>query len=73
MPERWAIVGVGPMRRLADSDLEDQKLRTLLARRSLRHPLRPHWRSPTAREATLLARKKTHGEVEQAVAPPTRH
>jgi ATP-dependent Lhr-like helicase len=63
----------GQLRRLADSDMDDGKLRTLLARRSLRHPLRPHLRMPTAREAALLARRKGHGEIEQAVAPPARH
>jgi ATP-dependent Lhr-like helicase len=68
-----AAVEGGQMRRLADSDLSDDKLRTLLARRSLRHPLRPHLRLPTARESALLARRKGHGEIEQAVAPPTRH
>ena len=68
-----AAVEGGQMRRLAESDLDDQKLKTLLARRSLRHPLRPYLRSPTAREAALLAGKMGHGEIEQAVAPPTRH
>jgi ATP-dependent helicase Lhr and Lhr-like helicase len=63
----------GQLRRLADSDLEDQRLRTLLARGSLRHPMKPHLRSPTLREAALLARRKGHGEIEQAVAPPARH
>jgi ATP-dependent helicase Lhr and Lhr-like helicase len=63
----------GQLRRLADSELDDQHLRTLLARRSLRHPMKPHLRSPTLREAALLARRKGHGEIEQAVAPPTRH
>ncbi len=63
----------GQLRRLGASDMSDDKLRTLLARRSLRHPLRPHLRSPTAREAALLARRKAHGEIEQAVAPTTRH
>jgi ATP-dependent Lhr-like helicase len=63
----------GQLRRLADSDMDDAKLRTLLARRSLRHPLRPHLRMPTARETALLARRKGHGEIEQAVAPPARH
>jgi ATP-dependent Lhr-like helicase len=61
------------LRRLAQSELEDQNLRALLARRSLRHPLRPYLRSPTMREAALLARRKGHGEIEQAVAAPTRH
>jgi ATP-dependent Lhr-like helicase len=68
-----AAVEGGQLRRLGASDMSDDKLRTLLARRSLRHPLRPHLRSPTAREAALLARRKGHGEIEQAVAPPTRH
>jgi ATP-dependent Lhr-like helicase len=63
----------GRLRRLAESDIDDGKLRTLLARRSLRHPPRPHLRTPTLREASLLARRKGHGEIEQAVAPPTRH
>jgi ATP-dependent Lhr-like helicase len=61
------------LRRLAHSELEDPSLRTLLARRSLRHPPRPHLRVPTAREAALLARRRDHGEIEQAVAPPARH
>jgi ATP-dependent Lhr-like helicase len=63
----------GQLRRLAESDMDDGKLRTLLARRSLRHPLRAHLRTPTPREATLLARRKGHGEIEQTVAPPARH
>jgi hypothetical protein len=57
-----AAVEGGQVRRLAESDMSDDKLRTLLARRSLRHPLRPHLRLPTSREATLIARRRTHGE-----------
>jgi ATP-dependent Lhr-like helicase len=68
-----AALESGELRRLADSDMSDDKLRTLLARRSLRHPLRPYLRSPTLREATLLAKRKGHGESKQAVAPPARH
>jgi hypothetical protein len=34
--------------------LDDARLRTLLARRSLRHPLRPHLRTPTPRETQRL-------------------
>jgi ATP-dependent Lhr-like helicase len=45
------------LRRLADCDIQDQNLKTLLARRSLRHPLRPHLRAPTAREAAWLSRR----------------
>jgi hypothetical protein len=36
--------------------LDDDHLKSLLARRSLRLPLRPHLRLPTAREARALAR-----------------
>jgi ATP-dependent Lhr-like helicase len=53
-----AAVEGGRLRRLAESDLSDDKLRTLLARRTLRHPLRPHLRTPTAREAAMLARHR---------------
>jgi ATP-dependent Lhr-like helicase len=63
----------GEVRRLADSPLGDSELKTMLARRSLRHPLLPHLRQPTAREAAMLARKNNDGEVEQAVAPAPRH
>ena len=67
----------GEVRRLAPSPLDDGSLKALLARRSLRHPLQPHLRAPTLREATVLARRKArtpnHGEIEQAVAPPARH
>ena len=63
----------GELRRLARSSHEDAFLRNLLARRSLRHPLLPHLRQPTAREAALLARKDEDGQVEQAVAPSSRH
>jgi ATP-dependent Lhr-like helicase len=64
-----AAVEGGQLRRLAQSDMSDDKLRTLLARRSLRHPLRPHLRLPTAREATVLARRRAHGEAERPVRP----
>ncbi|MBW8904924.1 MAG: hypothetical protein JF611_04495 [Betaproteobacteria bacterium] len=63
----------GQLRRLAESDMSDDKLRTLLARRSLRHPLRPHLRAPTAREAAVLARKRPLSESEQAAALRARH
>jgi ATP-dependent Lhr-like helicase len=52
-----AAVEGGQVRRLAESDMSEDKLRTLLARRSLRHPLRPHLRVPTARESAVLARR----------------
>jgi hypothetical protein len=57
-----AAVEGGQLRRLAESDMSDDKLRTLLARRSLRHPLRPHLRTPTARESALIARKRIPAE-----------
>ena len=44
----------GQLRVLAKSSLEEAQMKTLLARRSLRHPLRPHLRTPTPREATRL-------------------
>ncbi|HEY6821719.1 MAG TPA: DEAD/DEAH box helicase [Burkholderiales bacterium] len=68
-----AALEAGELRPLAESSLSEPQLKTLLARRSLRHPPRPHLRSPTAREAALLAGKKGHGEIEQRVASPTRH
>src|SRR5207253_4438028 len=46
----------GEVRRLAASELNDEQLRALLARRSLRHGLKQHLRVATAREATALAR-----------------
>jgi ATP-dependent Lhr-like helicase len=46
----------GELRRLAESSFDDDHLRSLLARRSLRSPLKPHLRLPTAREARVLAR-----------------
>jgi len=46
----------GQVRRLAESAFDDDYLKSLLARRSLRVPLKPHLRLPTAREARALAR-----------------
>jgi ATP-dependent Lhr-like helicase len=63
----------GQLRRLAESDMSDEKLRTLLARRTLRQPLRPHLRLPTAREVALLARKQPLSESEQAATLRARH
>ncbi len=51
-----AAVEGGQVRRLADSPLEEPQLRTLLARRSLRHPQRLHLRTPGARETARLER-----------------
>ncbi|HVJ25819.1 MAG TPA: ATP-dependent DNA helicase, partial [Burkholderiales bacterium] len=49
-----AAVEGGQLRVLAKSSLEEAQMKTLLARRSLRYPLRPHLRTPTPREATRL-------------------
>jgi ATP-dependent Lhr-like helicase len=46
----------GELRRLSDSSFGDEQLKGMLARRSLRHPLKPHLRLPTAGEARALAR-----------------
>jgi ATP-dependent Lhr-like helicase len=58
-----AAVEGGKVRRLAAesemSDMSEDKLRTLLARRSLRHALRPYLRLPTARESAILAKRVT--------------
>jgi ATP-dependent Lhr-like helicase len=44
-----AAVEGGQMRRLGDSELSDDQLRTLLARRSLRHPVQPHLKGSIVR------------------------
>jgi hypothetical protein len=44
-----AAVEGGQMRRLGDSDFSDDQLRTLLARRSLRHPVQPHFKGSSVR------------------------
>jgi ATP-dependent Lhr-like helicase len=49
----------GEVRRLAASELNDDQLRTMLARRSLRHSLNLHLRGPTAREAKALVQQRT--------------
>jgi ATP-dependent Lhr-like helicase len=53
-----AAVEAGQLRRLADSDLDDSRLRTLLARRSLRHSPALHLRAPTPREIARLERAR---------------
>jgi ATP-dependent Lhr-like helicase len=53
-----AAVEGGQLRRLADSDLDDSRLRTLLARRSLRHSPALHLRAPTPREIARLERAR---------------
>jgi ATP-dependent helicase Lhr and Lhr-like helicase len=72
-----AAVEGGQLRRLATHnemrDMSDDKVRTLLARRSLRHPLRPHLRTPTAREAAVLARRQRTPDSEAPPASATRH
>jgi ATP-dependent Lhr-like helicase len=46
----------GEVRRLAASEFGDDELRVMLARRSLRHPLKQHLRGITAREADARSR-----------------
>jgi ATP-dependent helicase Lhr and Lhr-like helicase len=53
-----AAVEGGQVRRLADSTLEEPQLRTLLARRSLRHPPRLHLRTASPRETARLERQR---------------
>jgi ATP-dependent Lhr-like helicase len=53
-----AAVEGGEVRRLAASELDDQQLRTLLARRSLRHPQKPHLRTASPREVRWSARAR---------------
>ncbi len=50
----------GELRRLAASELGDEQLRSLLARRSVRQPLSQHLRVATAREAKALANRTLH-------------
>jgi ATP-dependent Lhr-like helicase len=68
-----AAVEGGQLRILAKSSLAEAQMKTLLARRSLRHPLRPHLRTPTAREAALLARRQRVPDSEAPPASATRH
>jgi ATP-dependent Lhr-like helicase len=51
-----AALEAGEVRRLAESAHDDQELKSLLARRSLRHMLKPHFRTPTAAEVQALSR-----------------
>jgi len=51
-----AAVEGGQMRRLADSEFSDDQLRTLLARRSLRHPVQPHFKASAGRLPSGKAR-----------------
>jgi ATP-dependent Lhr-like helicase len=46
----------GEVRRLAGCGMNEDQLKALLARRSLRQPVKPHLRVPTAREARALTR-----------------
>jgi ATP-dependent Lhr-like helicase len=53
-----AALEAGEVRRLSECDFTDETLRSFLARRSLRHPLKPHLRVPTSRESRLLAERR---------------
>ena len=61
----------GKVRRLAASEIEDETLRKLLARRAPLHPLKPYLRVPTQRELTLLARRRS-AAVDEADAAEVR-
>src|SRR6185312_13713442 len=50
----------GEVRRLAESELTDDALTALLARRSLRHAPQAHLRTATAKEAKALANRTVH-------------
>ncbi len=50
----------GEPRRLAPSEMSDEQLKGLLARRPLRQALQPHLRAPTGREAKALANRTLH-------------
>ncbi|HSN20945.1 MAG TPA: DEAD/DEAH box helicase [Usitatibacter sp.] len=50
----------GELRRLVDTELSEEQLRSLLARRSHRHSLQQHLRVATAREAKALADRVIH-------------
>lgn len=50
----------GEVRRLATSELTDEQLRPLLARKTLRHALNPHLRVATGRETKALANRVVH-------------
>jgi len=62
----------GEVRRLADSDLHEESLRTLLARRYSLHGPRPHWRTPTKRELELLHKKRRSAAGERSPEEPER-
>ncbi|HEX4782017.1 MAG TPA: DEAD/DEAH box helicase [Usitatibacter sp.] len=55
-----AALEAGEVRRLAQSELGDEILHSLLARRSLRSALDPHLRSATVRETKALANRTLH-------------
>jgi ATP-dependent helicase Lhr and Lhr-like helicase len=63
----------GKVRRLGDSELEDESLRTLMLRRYSPHGPQAHWRTPTQREMELLHRKRRAGVPEEAEAKPRLH
>jgi ATP-dependent Lhr-like helicase len=55
-----AALEAGEVRRLAPSEMNDEQLRALLARRSTRQALQQHLRVPTARETKALANRLLH-------------
>ncbi|HSL69859.1 MAG TPA: hypothetical protein VK864_06425, partial [Longimicrobiales bacterium] len=64
-----AALEAGELKRLADSDLSDDALRSLLARRTGQSPARLYFRSPESRER-WLARQRRPAAVEE-IKPAT--
>jgi ATP-dependent Lhr-like helicase len=52
----------GQVRRLAASDLDEDTLRGLLSRRAAVKTLKPHFRTPTAREREMLMRRRAQAQ-----------
>jgi ATP-dependent Lhr-like helicase len=48
----------GELRRLAESEISDEMLRTLLSRKAGAHGQKSHFRTPTIREMELLAKRR---------------
>jgi ATP-dependent helicase Lhr and Lhr-like helicase len=48
----------GALRRLADSEISDEMLRTLLQRKAGAHGLKSHFRTPTQRETEMLMKRR---------------
>ncbi len=56
----------GEVRRIAASDMDDETLHALLARRIGVKSLKPHWRAATERERQMLMRKRERNQSEDS-------